>query len=149
MLTISNKKRDPFFGFGLDQDFNNELKKFFDVDFNQNYVKKRGQPRVNFKEEDNFYVAEFEVPGVTKKDLEVSLDDNKITIKHEKTKKDESENIIYKKKEFSKNYFTNTFSLPKNSDLENITSKCENGILYIKIPKLSSDKKASKIIDID
>jgi HSP20 family protein len=146
MLTTLSK-RTPFFGIGFDTDLEKEFEKFFGKDFGLKTIS-TNTPRVNFKESDEEYVAELEVPGISKDELKVSLDENLLTVSYEHNNKKSEENENYKRMEFSKKSFERTFSLPKDADLDSITSKCENGILYIDVPKISSDKKAKRVIDI-
>ena len=52
-------------------------------------------------------------------------------------------------KEFSINSFERSFSLSKNSDIDKITSRYENGILYINIPEKKEKKNKNRVVKID
>jgi len=103
----------------------------------------------NFLEKEDRFILEMLIPGFNKEDIEISLDDFKITVKTKKEEENEIEqNSDYTLKEFEINSFERTYSLPKNSDLENIESKYKNGILKIEILKIKKKNKKEKTIKI-
>lgn len=93
----------------------------------------RGIKRTNFVENDDDYRLEIAVPGLTKDDIEINLDDSILTISHEKKEEDDGF------------YFTNSFekryTLPNDVNAKGIAAKIENGVLVATIPK---DKKKIK-----
>lgn len=107
-------------------------------------------PAVNITENENEFIVKVAVPGMDKKDFNINLDNNILTIQSEKeTKTDESE-LNYTHKEYSYESFKRTFTLPKNVvDNENVMATYKNGELEILIPKLEIAKpKPVKLIEV-
>jgi len=108
-------------------------------------------PAVNIKENAEEFKVEVAAPGMEKKDFNIVLDGNQLTIssakQHEETKKEES----YTRREFSYQSFTRSFQLPKDVvDAEKIMATYENGLLKLTIPKKEEAKqKAPKQISIN
>ena len=119
--------------------------RWFNFDaFNQTF------PAVNTIEKDNQYLLEIAVPGMDKKDFEIEIQNDLISISsisnHEKEVKD---NLNYNRKEFNYNSFHRTFSLPKEVDQSKIKAIYSNGILTITLPKLKEViSKSKKLIEV-
>jgi len=102
-------------------------------------------PAINVKEHKKDFKIEVAAPGFTKKDFEVSISDDVLTISAEsKTEMEENEEN-YSRKEFSYNSFNRTFTLPKSVDLKKkIKANYENGVLLIHLEKLETSKIGDK-----
>lgn len=110
----------------------------FDFNWNGNYAV-NAAPQMNIKENDASYEMEFSVPGLTKDDLNISIDqdDNlvvEMTKKTENEKKDDK-NEHYLRHEFTSSQFKEIMALPENIYKDKIDAKVENGILKISLPK--------------
>ena len=91
---------------------------------------------VNIKEVENEYEISLSAPGLSREDLKVSIDKNTLTISYEKPEEKENKKTEkFIRKEFSIKSFKRSFELPENSEIEKISAKNENGILYVSIPK--------------
>jgi len=107
-------------------------------------------PAVNTIEKENQYLLEIAVPGMDKKDFEIEIDNDLITVsstsKHENDVKD---SFNYNRQEFNYNSFNRTFSLPEQIDQSKIKAIYTNGILTITIPKLKEEiSKSKKLIEV-
>lgn len=141
MLTTTRKKTL------LDFPIEDSLREF-DRFFNRSYVFNGIKPvKSNFLEKENSFILETLVPGINKDELDISLDGNKLTIEFNKKESKKEEENNYTLKEFYSESFKRTYSLPEYIDSDNISSKCENGILYIEIPKLEKNGKRKIFID--
>ena len=80
------------------------------------------------------------VPGTTKDDIDVSVDENVLTIKAEtsSSSSDESEGYLLRERRTGSYY--RAIKLPETVDYENAESTFQNGVLTIKLPKLESKK---------
>jgi HSP20 family protein len=76
------------------------------------------------------------------------LKELEITIEAKKEEQNLKEKSNYTLREFDLKSFKRTYSLPENSDLENIESKYKNGILTIEIFKVKEKIKKEKKIKI-
>lgn len=96
-------------------------------------------PAVNVIENENDYRIELAVPGMTKDDFKVRLDeDNNLVITMEKKydNREEKKEGKYLRREFSYTKFQQTMILPENVDESKISAKVDNGVLVIDVPKL-------------
>lgn len=103
-------------------------------------------PAVNIQEsEDNFMVA-VAVPGKTKEDFNIELDNDVLTISSEEKKENEvkEDNGRFTRREFSYSSFKRAFSLPESVDGEKISASYNNGVLEIKLPKKEEAKVQPK-----
>jgi len=106
-------------------------------------------PAVNIAEDENKYAIEFAVPGLTKSDFSINLDNDILTVKSEKENSNEESNSNYTRKEFSYSSFQRSFTMPDAADGENIKAEYKDGILSIEIPKKEEAKvKPAKEIQI-
>ena len=103
------------------------------------------RPKVNTRETDEAYHIEVELPGVKKKDVDISVDGNVLTISGERNVRDEVKDEDYHKVESRYGLFSRSFTLPEKVDIENIEAEFVNGILEIAIPKLKVDNSSKKI----
>ena len=94
-------------------------------------------PSVNIKETSTDYVLEVAAPGLERKDFNIEVKNDTLTISGEKEeeKEEKEEKNGYSRKEYSFNSFSRSFSLPENADESAIKAKYENGILRISIAK--------------
>lgn len=97
--------------------------------------------RTNITASDKDYRINLAVPGLSKDEVKISVNDSVISISHEKEKTDDK--TFYFTSSFKKEY-----SLPDDCDEENISSKLENGILEIVIPR-SKKKSNERFIEIN
>lgn len=110
----------------------------FDFNWNGNYAV-NAVPQMNIKENDASYEMEFSVPGLTKDDLNISIDqdDNLVVEMTKKTENEEKDdkNEHYLRHEFTSSQFKEIMALPENIYKDKIDAKVENGILKISLPK--------------
>jgi HSP20 family protein len=92
-------------------------------------------PAVDLVDKQDKLVAKVELPGVEKKDVKLSLNDNNLTIQGEVQKDEETKKEDYYYRERAYGSYSRTISLPAEVDKEKIKAKFKNGILEITIPK--------------
>ena len=105
-------------------------------------------PMVNVKDIDNSFIVELAAPGMEKKDFSIKLESNKLTISSNKKEEKVDENTNYTIKEYSFNSFSRSFTLPKNTEFEQINADYKNGVLSISIPKREEEAKLNREIKI-
>jgi len=105
-------------------------------------------PRMDMYEEEGELVIKAEMPGVRKKDLDISLDDDVLTIKAEKKEeKEEGEKgTTHYTRERHFGQYIRRMTLPARVDAEKITATLKKGLLEIKLPK--AEEPESKKIEI-
>lgn len=94
------------------------------------------------------YDVTLELPGVKEEDIDISLNDNMLTIKGEKKSEKEEKGKTYYFSERSYGSFQRTFRLPANVEADNVNAKFENGVLHISLPKVKEVEPPTKKIKI-
>jgi len=107
-------------------------------------------PAINIKEKEDTFEVEVAAPGMEKKDFNVTLEGNVLTISSVKQHTDEKKDANYTRREFSYQSFQRSLELPKELvDGEKIKANYENGLLHLTIPKKEEAKrKAPRQIEI-
>ena len=105
-------------------------------------------PSVNTREGEYAYHVEIDLPGVKKEDINVDLKGDVLTISGERKTKSEVKEKDYYKQECSYGKFQRSFTLPENTDVENIEANSEDGVLEVVIPKLKKVDTESKKIKV-
>lgn len=127
--------------------FNDLFDDFFDSYVNpEEEFRNTGWPLVDIEEKEKGFDIVAEVPGMTKKDIEIEIDNNLLNIKGEKKEESEESEKNYHRKETFEGKFCRTFRLPETIDEEKIKANFENGILKVHVPK--SPEKGTKKISI-
>jgi HSP20 family protein len=96
-----------------------------------------------FEGKDNI-VLEAELPGMKIEDVDVSIENNTITLKGERKFEKRDENDNYHRVERSYGAFTRSFTLPRNVVGDDAQAEFKNGILRVTLPK-REEEKARKI----
>jgi HSP20 family protein len=114
----------------LDRDLFPALRPWFRLDDNEGFR----MPLVNINEADKEYILTIELPGVQKKDLDVSVDGEELVVTAERSEKVESEEGLLRR-EIRSEKFRRSFTIGQAVDREGIKAKLENGILKVSLPK--------------
>jgi HSP20 family protein len=105
-------------------------------------------PPVNISENEGNYQLQLAAPGYDKADFNLNLEGNLLSISAEKKTETKDENSKHIRKEFGYKSFNRSFTLDENIDSAKISAKYENGILYVELPKVESQKQVAKQITI-
>ena len=104
---------------------------------------------VNITETEAGYQLDFSVPGRSKEDFKINLENKLLTISYEKagaaTEEKETKSI---RKEFSLSGFKRSFSVDDKVNTDGIEAKYENGTLKVFLPKKEEVKNSPKQISI-
>ena len=102
-------------------------------------------PAVNTREDEKAYYIEVDLPGVKKEDIDVTTEDNVLTISGERKVREEVKEEEYYKVESRYGKFSRSFTLPEDADVEKIEAHAEDGVLEVVIPKKAEVTKVKKI----
>jgi HSP20 family protein len=105
-------------------------------DMKSNFIPARlglNLPTVNIKETSKQYLLEVAAPGLQRKDFNIDVKNNYLTISAKKEEKEKSKS--YSRKEYSFNSFSRSLFLPDNINDASIEAKYERGVLTIHVPK--------------
>jgi HSP20 family protein len=115
----------------------------FGFNVNENFY-----PRIDISEDkDNINVLA-EIPGVTKENIKITLQDNVLTIEGEKKKETEQKEKNYFRSERMYGSFKRCFTLPDLVDSEKVEAKFEGGMLNIQLKKIEQKVKSEKVIEL-
>ena len=97
-------------------------------------------PSVDIFENKDQIVLEAELPGMSRDDFELTVENNVITLRGERQfeKKEETDN--YHRVERSYGSFTRSFTLPQTVSAEGANAEYRNGVLRVTLPKREETK---------
>jgi len=115
--------------------FDTLLREVFSTPDSSDGVKKSARysrPAANIRTYEDKYMVELAVPGLTKADISITIEDNDLIVaaNAEATQEDS-----YKRREFNYGNFKRRFHLPEQADQANIQANMIDGILSISVFK--------------
>lgn len=109
-------------------------------------------PRFDINETNEGLVLKVELPGVDKKDVEVTTAGDLLTVKGEKksefTEKKDEKGRIFHRVERTHGYFERTMTLPFVLDSTKVSAEFKDGVLKIVIPKTVEVQRQTNKIEI-
>ena len=97
-------------------------------------------------ERENEFVVKMELPGLSKEDVKLTIQDNMLTIRGEKKMEGEENASDYHRVERSYGSFQRCFTLGQAVKADKVDASFKDGILTITVPKAEEVKQ--KQIDI-
>ena len=98
-------------------------------------------PTLDIYEEKDDLVVKGEVPGLSKDEIDISMDGNTLTIKGEKKKEEEVKEDDYYRCERTFGAFSRSIELPSEVKADKVTASFKNGVIEIRLPKTEEAKK--------
>ena len=131
--------RDPF----------RRMERFFDDDFFAPFrTLERGSldedvwmPAIDIRESEDELVVSADLPGLTKDDIEVTVEDNRLTVSGERKWDEETREDRYHRIERAYGKFSRTLTLPSAVNAERVEASFKDGILNVTIPKAEEAKR--------
>jgi HSP20 family protein len=105
-------------------------------------------PKVDVSESDGEIQIVAELPGLKQDDVNLSLEDDVLTLRGETQDSHEEKEKHYHLTERNYGRFERSFQLPETVDRERISAKFENGLLTVILPKSPKAKPSTKRIEI-
>jgi len=105
-------------------------------------------PKVNVYEYDNKVGIVAEIPGLDKKDLEIEVTDDVLTISGKKHSIVEDENAKVLRRELKGSSFKRSFTLGESLNGDNIKASFKNGVLNIYVPKVVPEEPKKTFVKI-
>ena len=106
-------------------------------------------PSLDLLETKNEFVIKAEVPGMTPKDIDISLAEGVLTIRGEKKQEKEEKEENYHFVERSYGSFRRSVRLPGEVQSEKIKAAYKDGILRVTLPKTEETKKKEVKIKVE
>jgi len=116
--------------------------------FNANWNARPATPTfpVDILERDNLLIIRASVPGISPENLEVTVENNVLTIRGESRAENETGSEKVYRREIAYGTFTRSVRLPENVDVHHISASFKHGVVEISIPRIVEEPpKALKI----
>jgi HSP20 family protein len=97
-------------------------------------------PRLDLTETDDAFVARMDLPGLKHEDIQVDVENNRLTIRGERKveKREEKEDVVRMERNYGT--FFRALTLPDNVLADQIAATFEDGVLTLQIPKAEESK---------
>ena len=128
-------------------DIDSIFENFFNDSVYPTFYSNSGYMKVDVKENEKEYLIEAEIPGVKKEEINLEIDESRLTISVNKNEQVDEEKDNYIRRERRSSSITRSFAID-NIVPDNTLAKYENGILTITLPKRESSQTVTKKIDI-
>lgn len=96
------------------------------------------RPLADVEETDDAYLAEIELPGVDRGDIEIDLSGRRLSVRGERKEKERVG--IWRRKERTVGRFAYELSLPGDVDDEHVEANLDGGVLTVRLPKPVHDR---------
>jgi len=106
-------------------------------------------PAMDFTDEHDYFQIKFEIPGIEKEDLKISISNNLLTIRGEKTLSKKNEDKNYMTSEINYGSYERRINLPDSADIDKAKAFFKNGMLVIDVPKKPGNIKACRVLEIE
>lgn len=104
-------------------------------------------PHVDLIEHDDEIIIKAELPGVEKKDLDISLTSTMVSIKGTTSHEEKEEKGDYYRREISSGSYSRTLALPVEVDDTKARAILKDGVLELALPKAEKSKKRTVKIE--
>lgn len=129
----------------------NEMERIFDeitpFPWREGNGKDFWAPSTDMIETDDAYMITVDLPGASKEDITIKVQDHRLTVSGERREEKKEEKENYLRRERYRGSFLRNFTLPESVREDKIKAGFENGVLEIKVPK--SEKTKPKTVQID
>lgn len=98
-------------------------------------------PTVDVIDRDSEIKVRAEIPGVDKKDLDISVTEDSVSIKGSTEHEEVEEKGEYYRRETSSGSFSRTVMLPSEVDTSKVKAKFKNGVLQMTLPKVKQSRR--------
>jgi HSP20 family protein len=105
---------------------------------------KQWLPTIDVSETDDHVIVRAEVPGMDKKDINITMSDGLLTIQGEKKQEKEEKKENYRFVERHYGSFSRSLRIPNGVDADKIDASYKDGVLKVAVPK-SEPEKSRKI----
>jgi HSP20 family protein len=97
-------------------------------------------PSVDMIDQKDNILIKAELPGVDKKDLDISVTDKTVTIKGKTSSDKKEEKGNYFRREISSGSYERVMTIPSNIDSSKARAKFRDGLLELTLPKIEKSK---------
>ncbi|XP_024545049.1 17.3 kDa class II heat shock protein-like [Selaginella moellendorffii] len=105
---------------------------------------------VDVKENSSSYIFEADMPGLSKSDIKVEVENDNVLSITGKRKRDEKadEDTKFIRMERRAAKFMRRFTLPGDANVEQISASCQDGVLTVTVPKIPPEPQKPRTVEI-
>lgn len=107
------------------------------------------RPAASIVENEKAYVVSADLPAVSREDVNVTVENNMLSIKGERRYEQTSDEETVHRRESFHGVFERRFSLPDDADTEAISAESKDGVLTVRILKVKPAAPAVKEISVN
>lgn len=122
----------------FDQPFGTDIFNAFEA--GEDMSSRNWLPPVDISETDEALVLTAELPGLSKEDVDITLENNVLSIRGERKFEKEATQENYHRVERSYGAFSRSFTLPSNLVSDKVHASFSDGLLRVEIPKAEEAK---------
>lgn len=104
--------------------------------------------RLDVKEDEKTFTVTADLPGLSEKDVDVTFEENVLTIRGEKKLQREDKGETWHITERSSGSFVRQLGLPTNIDPSGIAATFDKGVLTVTLPKVAESKTSARKIEV-
>lgn len=97
-------------------------------------------PPVDIRETDDAYLVIADLPGFTKKDVEITLENNLLTLRGNRAWDGTDDARSYRRVERAYGEFSRSFTLPAQVDGDHVKASFDHGVLTVTVPKAAESR---------
>ena len=97
--------------------------------------------KTDIKENENDYTIEVDLPGYSKEDIQITIDDGYLTVSANTSKEDADTSSKYVKRERYYGECSRSFYVGNDVETEDVKASFRNGILKLEVPKKEDVKQ--------
>lgn len=99
-----------------------------------------GYPAMNIWANADGVIVTAELPGIDVDELEISVHNNTLTLRGQRSQEDVGEDVTFHRRERGTGQFQRTFQLPYEVEANEVEATYTNGVLHITLPRAEADK---------
>jgi HSP20 family protein len=104
-------------------------------------------PAVDIRTDNGDYLIELEVPGFQPEQVEVSVQDNVLTIKGQREDEETTSKEGYVRRERRSGQFLRRFNLPNHASGDDINASVKDGVLTLRVPQVTQQEPEKIQVD--
>jgi len=92
--------------------------------------------KIDVKEDDKSFTVKADIPGVKKEDIQVDIEDDRVSVRAEMKKEKEEkkgEKVVYSERAYG--MVSRSFSLPASVEAKDAKAEYKDGVLNLTLPK--------------
>ncbi len=126
------------------EDLYNIMDDFFNYNWSSNRIGGNGSFKIDIQENDKEYIVEAALPGVKKEEIDIQLNDGRLSISvaRDENISEEKKNYVYKETKYcsmSRGIYLD------EAKSDGVKAKLDNGVLHIIVPKKENTGNTKKI----